>query len=83
MSQPAPKRPPSPPGRFGPQAGSSPSPEQVAAMVAAAVETLLAAVPAPAPTVAGRGPTQVVWRFSGRWWARPTVARRDRPWTIG
>ncbi len=21
------------------------------------------------------------WRFSGRWWARPTVARRQRPWT--
>ena len=20
------------------------------------------------------------WRFSGRWWARPQVARRDRPW---
>ncbi|MCX6533955.1 MAG: hypothetical protein NTW34_07160 [Actinobacteria bacterium] len=19
------------------------------------------------------------WRFSGRWWARPSVARRDRP----
>ena len=21
------------------------------------------------------------WRFSGRWWARPTIARRQRPWT--
>lgn len=20
------------------------------------------------------------WRFSGRWWARPVAARRDRPW---
>lgn len=20
-----------------------------------------------------------VWRFSGRWWARPVAARRDRP----
>jgi len=19
------------------------------------------------------------WRFSGRWWARPSLARRDRP----
>lgn len=23
---------------------------------------------------------RTVWRFSGRWWAKPTVARRDRPW---
>ena len=20
------------------------------------------------------------WRFSGRWWAKPVAARRDRPW---
>ena len=20
------------------------------------------------------------WRFSGRWWARPQTARRERPW---
>lgn len=20
------------------------------------------------------------WRFSGRWWAKPEVARRERPW---
>jgi hypothetical protein len=20
------------------------------------------------------------WRFSGRWWARPVAARRERPW---
>ena len=20
------------------------------------------------------------WRFSGRWWARPILARRERPW---
>jgi hypothetical protein len=20
------------------------------------------------------------WRFSGRWWARPAPARRERPW---
>jgi len=25
----------------------------------------------------GRAPA---WRFSGRWWARPVPARRDRPW---
>jgi hypothetical protein len=21
------------------------------------------------------------WRFSGRWWAKSTIARRQRPWT--
>ncbi|MDA8309852.1 MAG: hypothetical protein M0Z46_04450 [Actinomycetota bacterium] len=21
------------------------------------------------------------WRFSGRWWTRPAVLRRERPWT--
>ena len=23
------------------------------------------------------------WRFSGRWWARPTAVRRERPWARG
>ena len=21
------------------------------------------------------------WRFSGRWWNKPIVARRERPWS--
>ena len=30
--------------------------------------------------VAGTGsPRRATWRFSGRWWARPVPARRDRP----
>ncbi len=60
--------------------GASPPPE-LAAAIAAAVEQLLqpTAVVAEAPS---RAP-HTVWRFSGRWWAKPTVARRDRPWVSG
>ncbi|MDA8196865.1 MAG: hypothetical protein M0019_06625 [Actinomycetota bacterium] len=25
-------------------------------------------------------PSIVDWRFSGRWWSAPVVARRARPW---
>ncbi|HZU79466.1 MAG TPA: hypothetical protein VE991_06080 [Acidimicrobiales bacterium] len=29
------------------------------------------------------GPTTPVWRFSGRWWARPLAVRRERPYLGG
>lgn len=56
--------------------GRDPSPEQLAAIVAA-VE-----VAWPRPVVAVEEPAASVnsWRFSGRWWSRPQTARRERPW---
>lgn len=55
----------------------SPSPEELAAVMAA-VEHLW-----PKPVVllpADKGRATPPWRFSGRWWSRPSVTRRDRPW---
>ncbi|HEX9258671.1 MAG TPA: hypothetical protein VF855_03980 [Acidimicrobiales bacterium] len=52
--------------------------EEEAAAIAAAVEALW-----PRPVVLAHGHDRVKagsWRFSGRWWARPVAARRDRPW---
>ncbi len=53
-----------------------PSPEELAAIVAA-VE-----VAWPRPVAAAAVPEAIStgWRFSGRWWSRPTISRRDRPW---
>jgi len=66
---------------FVPAGALVPEPEVVAA-IAAAVELCW---PRPAlPAVPGRrvaGAPEYVWRFSGRWWNRPVVLRRDRPWT--
>lgn len=54
--------------------GGGPSPEELAAIIAA----VTVAWPAPAPPrpetrTDGRGPG---WRFSGRWWAPDDVVRR-------
>ncbi len=32
------------------------------------------------PSEANTRPSIVDWRFSGRWWSAPVVARRARPW---
>ena len=67
-------------GRSGPRVVSvSPAaePEVVAALVAAVHEVW------PRPVVVGPELDRAsgsVWRFSGRWWAKPAAARRDRPW---
>jgi hypothetical protein len=58
--------------------GGTPTEAEVAAIVAA-VDALWprpVVEEEPAPT----GPPP--WRFSGRWWARPATARRDRPWYV-
>ena len=52
-----------------------PAPDVLAAIVAA-VEQAWPRPPAPEP---GRRENSV-WRFSGRWWAKPAPLRRDRPW---
>ena len=54
---------------------TEPSAEEMAAIMVA-VELLW-----PRPQPESR-PAEVSnrWRFSGRWWARPAPARRERPW---
>jgi len=54
----------------------SPSPAEVAAIMAA-VEHLW---PRPMIVLPDKSRTTPTWRFSGRWWSRPSVTRRDRPW---
>jgi hypothetical protein len=55
---------------------AAPGPELVA-VLAAAVE---ASWPRPTALPADESSEQRrAWRFSGRWWARPSLARRDRP----
>jgi hypothetical protein len=54
----------------------TPTDEEMAAIVAAIAMTW----PQPTPVVEQPVPTTPAWRFSGRWWARPVAARRDRPW---
>ena len=55
---------------------NDPSPEQLAAIVAA-VEM---AWPRPVLAQDDPAPGPNPWRFSGRWWSRPQTARRERPW---
>ena len=55
----------------------SPMPtDEEAVVIAAAIEALWPRPVVGENVVAAR---QNAWRFSGRWWARPGVARRDRP----
>ncbi len=59
------------------QVDGSPTAEETAAILAA-VEALW---PRPVVLVGAEGGTRPnAWRFSGRWWARPVAARRERPW---
>jgi hypothetical protein len=56
----------------------SPQPtEEEAVAITAALEFVLRSV-AVAATEQSDKPK---WRFSGRWWAQPSIARRPRPWT--
>ncbi len=56
--------------------GGSPTPQEVAAIMAA-VEHVW---PRPMIVLPDKTRTTPAWRFSGRWWSRPSVTRRDRPW---
>ena len=51
-------------------AGGDPTPEEVAAIEVAW----------PRAVAGGAAPTPPRWRFAGRWWSKPILARRDRPW---
>lgn len=56
----------------------SPAPtDEEAAVITAAVEALW---PRPVLVAENENPLRSpTWRFSGRWWAKPLAARRDRP----
>jgi hypothetical protein len=51
-----------------------PTPEEVAAIVAAVEVAWPRAAAAPGAEITPR------WRWSGRWWSRPIPQRRNRPW---
>lgn len=55
------------------------SDEEALAVVASAYRALVMNRVAQ-PAEANRRPSIVDWRFSGRWWSAPVVARRARPW---
>ena len=50
------------------------------AVLAAIVAAVDAAWPRPAVETPAAPPEPSQWRFSARWWARPAVNRRTRPW---
>lgn len=54
----------------------TPSDEEVVAIMAA-TEALW---PKPVIQPDEQPDRSTAWRFSGRWWARPVPARRDRPY---
>ena len=51
--------------------------EEEAAAIVAAVELAWPRAVVAAPDAADEPPR---WRFSGRWWAKPVPAVRQRPW---
>ena len=56
----------------------SPQPtEEEAVAITAALEFALRSV----AVAATEQSDKLKWRFSGRWWAQPSIARRPRPWT--
>lgn len=56
----------------------APTGDEVAAILAA----IEVAWPRAAPAAVAADPDPTAWRFSGRSWARPLTARRDRPWVV-
>ncbi len=63
-------------GAYGLRPRPETSPE-ILAVIAAAVD---AAWPRPVAFADVSDPVHQVWRFSGRWWNKPTPIRRERPW---
>lgn len=57
------------------QISPAPTDEEAAAIVAA-VQALW---PRPVVMAEETKRREAAWRFSGRWWAKPLPARRDRP----
>jgi hypothetical protein len=50
----------------------------IVSLISAAVEEVW---PRPVANADVTDPAHRVWRFSGRWWNKPTPMRRERPWT--
>jgi hypothetical protein len=50
--------------------------EEVLAVITAAAQMVWPEPAAPDEL----DPVHQSWRFSGRWWNKPSVLRRDRPW---
>ena len=63
--------------------GLTPRPEIDPAVVAVLVAAVDQAWPRPVVTVGEPSRAGPGWRFSGRWWAKPTAVRRERPWSRG
>ncbi|MFM8648227.1 MAG: hypothetical protein ACKOJC_04305 [Actinomycetota bacterium] len=51
--------------------------DEEAVAIAAAIEALW---PRPVVIESADSVRRSSWRFSGRWWSPPIVARRSRPW---
>jgi hypothetical protein len=54
-------------------------PAEVLAAISAAVQMVWPQPSAPDE----QDPVHQAWRFSGRWWNKPTPLRRERPWARG
>ncbi len=63
------------------EGGLTPTPDVVAAIVAAAEVCWPRPVVLQATDPERRNGPEYVWRMSGRWWNKPVAMRRDRPWT--
>jgi hypothetical protein len=62
--------------------GLAPRPEMPADVLAAISAAAQLVWPQPgAPDE--QDPVHQTWRFSGRWWNKPTPLRRERPWARG
>jgi hypothetical protein len=57
---------------------TSPSDEELAAIVAAVEVCWPQAEASPAQPPASTEPSR--WRFAGRWWTKPVPLHRERPW---
>jgi len=62
---------------MNPQITPAPTDEEAAAIMAAVEHLWPKPVLLYTPEQSRRSAS---WRFSGRWWARPVAARRDRPY---
>ena len=63
--------------------GLAPRPEIDPAVLAVLASSVDQAWPRPVAVASEPAPSGPAWRFSGRWWAKPTAVRRDRPWSRG
>jgi len=63
----------------GTQGGLAPRPEPDPAVLAAIVAAVDQTWPRAVAAADERDPAHLAWRFSGRWWNKPSPLRRERP----